>query len=114
MSYGKSASNYKKPITVMTYDEYEDIRERMNARRKVRISRDRERRARYYSRQRLLGFAILFVGVLCLIAGCVLESKIPEYFGLAVSAFGLFVIVTKHTILIDKYYLELQDRFNEY
>lgn len=46
----KNTYNYSEPITVMTYDEYEDIREEMNARRKKRVFKDRENRVKYYYR----------------------------------------------------------------
>ena len=114
MSYGAAAHKYNEPITVMTYDEYEDIRESMNARRRARVSKDRERRAKYYNRQRLMGLVIMLAGVLCLIVGCLMTARVLEYFGAAIGVFGLYIMVTKQMILVDKYYLEHQDRFNEY
>lgn len=110
----KTRYNYRDPITVMTYDDYEDIRERMNARRSLRASKDRKKRAKYYSRQRLTGFLVLSIGISCMIAGCAIDVKILEYFGAAVGLFGLYMIFTKHMVLVDEYFLEKQDKFNEY
>ena len=103
-----------KPITVMTYDEYEDIRESMNARRKARANKERERRAKYYARQRIMGIAIFAAGIACLIAGIFMNAETIEYFGVFVGVVGLYVVVTKQMIFVDKYYLECQDRVNEY
>ncbi len=107
-------NSHKDTITVMTYDEYEDIRERMNARRKVRVYKDRQNRVKYYSRQRFMGAMILLVGVSCLIAGCALHTDLMECFGAVIGLLGVYVIMTKNMVLIDQYYLERQDRFNEY
>lgn len=104
----------QRPVTVMSYDDYEDIRESMNRRAKGRRAADRENMAKYYGRQRIFGLVILLVGVVCLIVGDGISSSIMEYFGAAVGLYGLYMSVTKHMILVDSYYIERQDKLNEY
>lgn len=106
--------NKSEAVTYMSFDEYEDIREQMNARRKRRIAKDRERRAVYFRQQRIMGFLIMAVGIACLITGCQLVAKILEYFGIAVGVVGLYTVFTRQMVLINKYYLERQDKYNEY
>lgn len=103
-----------RPVVVMTYDDYEDIREGMNRRAKTRRSADRANLAKYYGRQRFFGLAILLIGVVCLVVGCSIEAKMLEYFGFAIGLFGLYIAFTKNMVLVDQYYLERQDRLNEF
>lgn len=107
-------AGYADSITVMSFDEYEDIRDRMNERRKQRINKDRERRALYYRQQRLMGAIIMIVGIACLITGCCITAKILEYFGIFAAVVGLYIVVTPQMILVNKYYLERKDKLNEY
>lgn len=109
----KEKTKAHRPVMVMTYDDYEDIREGMNRRAKARRMVDRENMAKYYGRQRIFGLVILLVGVVCLVVGSNI-SKIMEYFGAVVGLYGLYVSVTKHMVLKDSYYIERQDKFNEY
>ena len=102
------------PIMYMSYDEFEDMKDKMNERRQSRIRKERERKANYYKRQRLMGVLIMLVGIGCLIAGCCLHTTLMEYFGVFVGVVGLYIIVTPQMVLVDKYYLEFKDKFNQY
>ncbi len=105
---------YAEPETFMSFNEYENMREQLNERRKQRIGKDRERRAVYYRQQRIMGVAIMLVGIACLIIGCVITASILEYFGIFVGLVGLYTIFTRQMVLVNKYYLERQDKYNEY
>lgn len=105
---------YEEPQTFMSFNEYENMREQLNEHRKRRIDKDRERRALYYRQQRLMGTIIMFVGIVCLITGCIIAANILEYFGIFVGLVGLYTILTRQMVLVNKYYLERQDKYNEY
>ena len=114
MAYQTEAKRKTEYQHVMSYDDWEEIKEGMNSRRRAKAARERENRAKYYCRQRILGFLILAVGVICLLTGCMINQNIVQYFGAASGLVGLYVIMTKSMVLVDRYYLEFQDRINEY
>ena len=105
---------YTEPQTFMSFNEYENVRKQLNERRKQRIGKDREHRALYYRQQRLMGAIIMLVGIACLITGCIIAVNILEYFGIFISLVGLYTIFTRQMVLVNKYYLERQDKYNEY
>lgn len=98
----------------MSFNDYEDMRDKFNERRKQRVHKDRERKAMYYSQQRIMGAIITLVGIICLIIGCAITANILEYFGLFISIIGIYTVFTRQMLLINKYYLECQDKYNEF
>ena len=114
MNEKAAIQNQSEGIVYMTYDEYEDVKSQMNERRQIRMRKDRERRARYYKRQRILGALIMLVGIICIIIGCFIHTNLLEIFGVLVGVVGLYIIVTPQMVLVDKYYLEIKDRLNQY
>lgn len=114
MGYQTTAKRKAEYQTYMTYDDWEDIKDNMNRRRRSRAFNERKNRVKYYNRQRVLGFLILAVGVICLLAGCMIGQDIVTWFGAVAGGVGLYVILTKAMILVDWYYLEYQDRVNEF
>jgi len=76
--------------------------------RKNRIRQRAEinRRTQYYMQQKLFGVVfILFAVALCMISH---NKDIPEFLVMAVISFavGLFVVMTKHMIFVNSYWLE--------
>lgn len=113
--YGSAARKTQvRPPVLMTFEDYESIRNGLNTRRSDRKARDRERRMKYYRRQKLFGAIIMAVGAAFLGIGCCIDEGIMQYFGAVVGVAGLYIIVTKQMVLVDKYYLEYHDRINEY
>lgn len=115
MSYANSTKKKQgDSVLVMCYDDFEEIHDRVIQGRRNRAARDRENRAKYYSRQRVMGLVIALIGIICLIVGCNIGTEILESFGAIVGCFGIYVVVTKQMILVDKYYLEFMDRAYDY
>lgn len=112
MSYGNNGVNNHNNgiITFMSYDEFADIQEQMDARRKCRKAKERKNRAMYFHRQRIMGAAIGLVGIALLILGCYLDTRIMQAFGAFTGVFGLLIITTRQMVLVDSYYLECQER----
>lgn len=61
-----------------------------------------------------MGALVFSIGILCLVAGCAIEVQAMQYFGAIVGLVGLYVVFTKNMIQIDEYFLERQDKINEY
>lgn len=115
ISYSSAArKQHASAPVLMTYDDYEYIRRSISAERNGRRARERERRMKYYRRQKLFGAVIMAVGAFFLGVGCGINENIVQYFGAGIGAVGLYTIITRRMILVDKYYLEYHDRINEY
>lgn len=112
MSYGYKVidNNDNKYETVLNYDEFANIQDKMEQRRNNRRAKERKNRATYFHRQRILGAVICIVGIFFLILGCYIISKIMQIFGAAVGLVGLFIMTTKQMVMVDSYFLECQDR----
>lgn len=111
---GNAAVKMPRNQATMTYEEFEDIYNGFTARRRNRAAKDREKRMKYYRRQKLFGAVIMAVGGIFLGIGHVVEADVMEYFGAAVGFVGLYIIMTRQMVLVDKYYLEVHDRLNEF
>lgn len=103
-----------KIITFMSYNQWEDIKDGMNERRLRRIAKERRRKAMYFKRQHIAGAAIFIVGIICLMIGCRFDKMLLQYFGAPVGLAGLYLVLTKRMVLVDNYFLERQDKMNEY
>lgn len=99
-------------ITFMSYNEFADLQEQMEARRKSRKAKERKNRAMYFHRQRILGAIVGLIGVALLIFGCYLNARIMQAFGAFTGVFGLLIMTTRQMILVDSYYLECQERMH--
>lgn len=110
-----TAKNYNgKNEIYLSYEEYENLKTQMNSRRTNRIRAERERKAKYFKKQRLFGALIMLAGIGCIVGGKFLEAMILQYFGVAVGVVGLYTMITPQMVLINKYYLERQDKMNQY
>lgn len=101
-------------ITYMSYNEWEDIKDEMNERRLRRIVKERRRRAMYFKRQHIAGAVIFIAGIICLMIGCGVDKMLLQCFGAVVGLAGLYLVLTKQMVLVDNYFLERQDKMNEY
>lgn len=101
-------------ITYMSYGEWENIKDEMNARRLSRLNKERRRKAVYFRKQHCTGALIFLIGLICLITGCSIDNSILQYFGGIIGIAGLYLVLTKQMVLVDNYYLERQDKINEY
>ena len=106
----KGINNTEEYETVMSFDDFASIQDKMEQRRNNRRAKERKNRVTYFRRQRLLGAVCAAVGILFLLLGCYIDSQVMQVFGAAVGLAGLFIITTKQMILVDAYYLECQDR----
>lgn len=113
MNYGGINQSNTDYVTVMTYEDFAALQDKMDQRRKKRRAKDRENRVVYFKRQRFVGSVILLVGAIAMAAGCGFSSDRLQFFGGIVGMIGLYVMLTKQMIIIDRYYLECQDRINE-
>lgn len=112
MSYGRiidqnSDGDY---TAVMSFDEFLAIQDKMQQRNNTRRTKDRKNRITYYKRQRIFGISIMAVGILILLLGFFIGSRVIQLFGTVVGLTGLYIMLTKQMILVDSYYLECQDR----
>ena len=107
-------ANNNNETMYMTYEDYENLKDKMNSHRRKRIKIDRQNRTRYYTKQRIMGAGIMLIGIIALIVGCGIDTPLLEYFGAFVGAVGLYTIMTPKMILVDWYYLQRQDKINEY
>lgn len=114
MSYSGLNNGKTDFVTVMSYDDFAAIQDKMDQRRRKRRAKDRENKIIYFKHQRCLGAAILAIGSLIVGIGCGVDADRLQLFGAVVGVVGLYVMLTKQMILIDKYYLECQDRINDY
>ena len=112
MGYGYKGINNSDDgiVTVMNYDEFANIQDKMEQRRNSRRAKERKNRATYFHRQRILGAVVGIIGIFFLILGCYIASNVMQIFGAAVGLVGLFILVTKQMIMVDSYFLECQDR----
>ena len=114
MSYNGINQGKTDFVTVMSYDDFAAIQDKMEQRRRKRRAKDREDKIAYFKHQRYLGIAILLAGAIIVAAGSGLNADKLQLFGAVVGISGLYVMLTKQMILIDRYYLECQDRINDY
>lgn len=96
--------------TVMSFDEFLAIQDKIQQRNNSRRARDRKNRITYYKRQRVFGISIMVAGILIMLLGFFIGSRATQLFGAVIGFAGLYIMVTKQMILVDSYYLECQDR----
>ena len=112
MDYGYNGINNGDDgiVTVMSFDEFANIQDKMEQRRNIRREKDRKNRITYFHRQRIFGAIVGAIGIFFLILGSYIASEIMQIFGAAVGLVGLFILTTKQMIVVDSYFLECQDR----
>lgn len=103
-------SGYSDYNTVMSFNEFLAIQDKMQQRNNARRTKDRKNRITYYKRQRIFGITIMTVGMLILLLGFFIGSHVTQLFGAVIGFVGLYITVTKQMVLVDSYYLECQDR----
>lgn len=101
-------------INVMTFEEWENVRDSMNNRQLNRKRKERKRMALYFKRQRLFGFSIMLFGIIVAIVGHYSNIIGLQYMGVGIGLLSLYPIFTKEMILVDEYFLEYQDKINQY
>ncbi len=106
--------NSSDTINVMTFEEWEDVRESMSNRQLRKKRRERKRMAMYFKRQRAFGFSIMLFGIIVAIVGHFSNIVGLQYLGVGVGLLSLYPIFTKEMMLVDEYFLEYQDKLNQY
>lgn len=101
-------------INVMTFEEWERVRDVLNNRQLKKKRKERKRMALYFKRQRLFGFAIMAFGIITTIVGHCSDIVGLQYMGVGVGLLSLYPIFTKEMMLVDEYFLEYQDKLNQY
>ena len=94
-------------ITYMSYDEWENLKNKINKRRLSKINEERKRKMMYFRRQRSIGIIVFLVGLICLLIGCNTGNLILQYFGGIIGIVGFYLVLTKRMMLVDNYFLEL-------
>lgn len=94
----------------MTYGDWNNISTQNNAAYLQRMQYERKKRADYYYRQRILGFEILSIGMIVAVLCYFFSLAFLGAVGTVVALIGLYVILSKHMILVDEYYFECMDR----
>lgn len=105
---------YDQYETLMTYDDFATIEDAAASRRNRKREADRKNRIIYFKRQRSLGVVVASIGTALLCAGCLSGTYVLQGFGATVGLVGLFLMLTKQMVVVDTYYLECQDRMNQY
>lgn len=99
---------------LMTYSDFTNIEYAAAAYRNRKRKTDRKNRITYFKRQRSLGVVVAALGTFLLCAGCLSNTYVLQCFGATVGLVGLFLMLTKQMVVVDTYYLECQDRINQY
>lgn len=108
MSHYNRTSN----TVFMTCNDWENTRRTMVTQHYQHVQNEWRRRAAYFRRQRSLGCIIFVVGAILILIGHLAQMNFLGYLGLTAGALGLYVIVAKHMLLVDEYYLECQSKMN--
>lgn len=101
-------------ISVMTFEEWENVRDAMNRRQSSKRRKERKRMALYFKRQRVFGFMIMAFGIIVALVGHFAGIVGLQYLGVGVGLFSLYPVFTKDMVLVDEYFLEYQDKINQY
>lgn len=112
-------NNYYYPQTTqnphpvyMDYDGWNNIRNSNRDRALAKFREERRKKAAYYSEQRAFGLLVFIVGVVVIGIGAIADIDLMQYAGLAGSLFGIYTMASKHMILRNSYYFEVQDKIN--
>ena len=100
----------KNQISVMSYQDWKELDAEVKRYKKLNYKKQNRRMSLYFRRQRLMGFAIMIIGLIVVSIGCVNQWKELKLIGTIITFFGMYCIFTKRMIYIDTYYLECQDR----
>ena len=101
-------------INVMTFDEWENVRESMSNRQLQKKRKERKKMALYFRRQRAFGCVIMAFAVVCMIIGKVSGVEELGALGIVAGIAALYVIMTKHMMYVNEYFLEHEDKINQY
>lgn len=101
-------------ISVMTFEEWEDVRDAMNNRQRSKRRKERRHMALYFKRQRTFGFMLMAFGIALALVGHFAEIVGLQYLGVGIGLFSLYPVFTKEMVLVDEYFLEYQDKINQY
>lgn len=96
----------------LNFSEWEQIDRRRREVYSEKMQYERARRANYYKRQRVLGAALILAGVLALLIASVNAFRVMQGVAAVIAVVGVYVLLTKHMVLIDEYYYECMDKLN--
>lgn len=97
-------------IRVMTYEEWEEVRESAERVAKRKKEKARRKREAYFKAQRLFGVGICLFAVVVIMTGFI--ANITNLMGLGdvIAIVGLYTIFTKRMIYVNAYFLELHNK----
>lgn len=99
--------------TYMTYADWDRTRRNIEASRAQAAREERFKRKMYFRRQRAVGAIVFSLGSLVVTAAHYLDIAPLLYLGFAAGLLGLYMIVAKHMILVDEYYLDCQSKLDQ-
>ena len=107
-----SSFNYSGNHVYMSCDDWENTRRTMASKHFEHVQYEWKRRAAYFRRQRALGCAVFIAGIVLILVGFMAHIQFLGYLGLTAGVLGMYIIIAKHMILVDEYYLECQSKMN--
>lgn len=96
----------------MSYSDWNAINRYRRSAYIEKMERERQRRANYYKRQRAFGCVLLLIAFAMLLVASLNDFRVMQGVGAAVAGVGLYAVLTRQMVLIDKYYLECMDKIN--
>lgn len=94
----------------MTYQDWEELSADEQEEKLVKYRKANRLMASYYKRQRIMGYIFVVISLIAVGVGCAMNWQVLYTLGAVVCIFGLYCVITRRMIYIDKYYFECQDR----
>ena len=99
---------------VMTYEEWEAVNARKRAEQNRRKKREYQKLQRYFLKQKLFGLSICCFGLVVAILANLINWYNLNALAVVAMVGGLYIMITREMLLVDDYFLEVEEREQQY
>lgn len=93
-------------IRVMTYEEWEEVRETAERMMKRKQNKARKRMELYYKQQRIFGLYVCTIAVVFILMGYITNITTLMVLGDVFALSGLYTMFTRRMLLVNSYFIE--------
>lgn len=93
-------------IRVMTYEEWEEVRETVERMMKRKQNKARKRMELYYKQQRIFGLYVCTIAVVFILMGYITNITTLMVLGDVFALSGLYTMFTRRMLLVNSYFIE--------